>query len=401
MDLRTALLLLGGILIGIVALTTFDRARFRRRMLTRRRGSEASQLPSVASVTTHSGLDINPAPPLAGDRVLDTAAEVTLPERNAESEFTEAIDEAEQMASIPIDLSLSLADPVVGADPRRHPPLTMPDEKIDFVVQLPGKTPVLRDKVLGIFRQNEYLLEKPRYLYGLNRRTGLWSNLDSAPEAAEFSHIAVAIQLVDSRGPIDESELNTFMQMGLKMADALGRPTKLGVTFEQALEKARLLDEFCEANDVIASVNLIANGPTGFHGDVMDAALRGLGLQYGPMNIYHRKNSNPLGCRHLFSVANLYQPGELPQNHLVAFRTEGLTVFMNVPCAYRPVHVFDEMIATSRELALRLDGRLCDQNRRALTDQGIQVIRAQIERIGIDMQNHGIPPGGPTAMRLF
>jgi cell division protein ZipA len=277
----------------------------------------------------------------------------------------------------------------------------MPDEHIDYVVTLPGRGPVARDIPLGVYRQNEYLLDKPRHIYGLGYRTGLWSNLERDPENAQYRSIALGIQLVDTKGPVDESELNTFTQMALKLADALQRPTKLSMPFEKALEQAHELDQFCEANDVLASVNLIANGPTGFGGRAIDQAAKRFGLQFGAMNIYHKKSEEAVGCRHAFSLANLFNPGDFDPAKLDRFRTQGLSLFMNVPCAYQPVRVFDQMIETARGLCQLLDGRLEDHEHRPLSDAAIQVIRTQIERISADMTNRGIVPGSATAMRLF
>jgi hypothetical protein len=65
------------------------------------------------------------------------------------------------------------------------------------------------------------------------------------------------------------------------------------------------------------------------------------------------------------------------------------------------VAVFEKMIATAKGLCERLDGHLLDQERRPLTDQGIDVIRGQIVEIEEKMRAHGIVPGSESALRLF
>lgn len=405
MPLQLALLLIGIIVVVVVALTAYERARFSRRRLAPEPAAAPAAMPAVITRVRHApglGLDLNPAPPQDGaERILRSDAEVCgVAEKTHDAELTEQLSNYEQTALMPLDLSLGLNDPeseALAPGGRQN----MPDEHIDYVVTLPGRGPVARDVPLGVYRQNEYLLEKPRHIYGLGYRTGLWSNLERDPENAEYRSIAVGIQLVDLKGPIDESELNTFTQMALKLADTLHRPTRLSMPFEQALEKARELDAFCEANDVLASVNILANGPTGFSGRAIDQAARRYGLQFGAMNIYHKKSEEAVGCRHVFSLANLFKPGDFDPARMDRFRTQGLTLFMNVPCAYQPVRVFDQMIDTARGLCQLLDGRLEDHEHRALGDAAIQVIRAQIERISAEMTNRGIVPGSATAMRLF
>jgi len=403
MELQIALLLIGLIIVGVVVLTTYERARFSKRRLGPGAANPETNVSAVQERPTSSRrLDRNPPPPQEGkEKVLRADASVQGPAlRTAEAVMFEQINDLEQTALMPLDLSLSLNDPeVVEIDPNTAQ--NMADDHIDLVITLPGKNSVTRNQALGIYKQNEYLLEKPRHIFGLGSRTGLWSNLERDTEHSAYRTIAVSIQLVDTKGPIDESELNTFAQMGLKLADALQRPTKFSIPFESVLDRARDLDEFCETCDVLASLNVSAIGPTGFSGRMIDDAARLVGLQFGAMNIYHRKNEQALGCQHLFSLANQFKPGEFDPEKLDRFRTKGLTLFMNVPCTYQPVRAFDQMVEVARVLSRRLEGRLEDNDHRPLTDQGLLVIRTQIERIAADMTSRGIVPGSTTAMRLF
>jgi cell division protein ZipA len=403
MELQLALLLIGCIIVGVVALTTYERVRFGRRRLAANNGAvETSAVITRRRPAAAVGLDINPGPPREQDnRFLHSHAATTpMQERTPDAVLYEQLNDYEQTALMPLDLSLGLQDPdvLVAQGGNRQ---NMPDEKVDYVVTLPGKGPVSRDTALGVYKQNEYLLEKPRHIYGLGYKTGLWSNLESDPEHAQYRSIALSVQMVDSKGPIGESELNAFTQLALKLADVLQRPTKFSMPFEAAQDCARELDEFCETNDVLASINILANGPTGFSGRAIDQAARLSGLQFGLMNIYHKKNDQALGCQHLFSLANLYQPGEFDPDKVDRFRTQGLTLFMNVPCAYQPVRVFEQMAQIAKALCEQLDGRLEDHDHHPLTDQGLMVIRTQIERLTIEMTNRGIIPGSATAMRLF
>lgn len=408
MELQLALLLIGLIIIAVVVLTAYERARFSRRRLAPEPGS--GEVPAVITRTRRepdgAPLPLDAAsepvttPHEAQERILRTdATAMPTPDKNQEALLSEALNDFEQAALMPLDLSLGLNDPEAGASAvvRQN----MADELVDFVVTLPGEEPIGRNKALGVYKQNEYMLDKPRFIYGLGHKTGLWSNLERDPEHAQYRSIAVALQLVDTHGPVSETELNTFTQMALKLADALQRPTKLSLSFEEALERARQLDEFCEANDVLASISLMANGPTGFNGRAIDQVARHFNLHLGDMNIYHRRNDQVLGSRNLFSLANLYNPGTFDPVRLDRFRTQGLTLFMNVPCSYQPVRVFDQMIDVGRGLSRMLDGRLEDHEHHPLSNQGIQVIRAQIERISAEMTNKGIVPGSITAMRLF
>ncbi|HEX9625973.1 MAG TPA: cell division protein ZipA C-terminal FtsZ-binding domain-containing protein [Acidiferrobacterales bacterium] len=417
MELQYALLLIGVFIVAGVALSAYDSFRFdwRRRARTLIKKKTASpaaggDTPAESAAPTvrqepviSSGIDFNPGPPNATQRkhLKSDAAVAIVDSRSDDYYLSEELQSIENAALMPLNLSLNLQDP--EEDMKLHPSARrpMPDDRIDFIVNLPGKGPVSRDRALGVYKQNEYMLEKPHQIYGLGYKSGLWSNIQADPEYAQYSDFAVAVQLADTRGAVTETELNTFVQLSLKLADALKRPTKLSLTIEQALERAHELDAFCETNDVLASVTIAARNPTGFSGRAINQAATQLGMQFGAMNIYHMKNDNPLGCRHLFSLANLYDPGEFKPEAMSTLKTKGLTLFMSVPCAYQPVKVFEKMVETGRGLCGILGGTLQDQDGKPLTDEGIKVIRTQIEAIAADMQNRGIIPGGDTAMRLF
>ena len=394
MDLRHALLLIGIIVIAVVALVSYDRARLRRSMpalLRLRRRSARRAEPVLA-------LDINPAPPARQDKkFLRADADITVTLRPPEDAFEEKLEDFEEAANMPLPLA-----PAMERQGARLAPIipANPDEKIDFVIHLPGAGPVARNAALGVYKQHEYKLEKPRRLYGQRQRQKIWTDLQRDPENAEYSDLALAIQLTDARGPIGESELNAFVQVGLKLADAVQRPTRLPLDFDAALARAKALHDFCETYDVIAGVNVVSGGAA-FAGRAIEQAARRLGMQFGARNIFHMKNKLSVGCRHLFSMANLYQPGAFDPKAWDSFHTEGLTLFMSVPCAHHPAKVFEKMVETAKGLSDMLGGRLLDQERRPLTDKGIIVIHRQIEKIENKMREQGIVAGGETALRLF
>lgn len=415
MSLKLALLLAGVIIVISVAIGAMDRARVKHRRIRRR---SDRQLPATAietvdddapeaepfAVTLDSLGDAEPSAPVAlekrklqADR--PTAAQAEQPK--SDRAFLDELENYEQLAGQRLDVDPDIDRRVAGEVPDQ-PVLTqqpsVANEVIDFVISLPGETPIPRKRALGLFKQNEYLLEKPRYIYGLRHVTKVWSNLATDPDGTEYDDLSLAVQMVDDAGAIDESELNTFVQMGLTFGDQFKRRTLFSVDFEDALAQAQDLNEFRKQHDVIAGVNVVANSPVGFPGRGIEAVLADVGLQFGDMNIFHRYD--PHG-QLAFSLANLYQPGNFDPDHMDAFHTKGVTLFMQVPRVTDCVRVFGEMIGVAMQLADRLGGRLVDQDMKSLTESGINTIRAQIELIASDMRTRGIPSGSEAALRLF
>ena len=412
MSLKLALLLAGVIIVISIAIGAMDSARVRRRR--KRRVPEAAipagendnaSLPMADddyAATLDALYQSKDRPPAALEkRKLQSDSPAPQPAApRADKEFFDEIESYEQVADLRLDV-----DPEIdrraeesGRQPLLTTAPTVADEKIDFIITLPGKKPVSRHRALGLFRQNEYLLDKPRHIYGLRHVTKVWSNLDTDPENTEYDDLNLALQLVDDDGAVTESELNTFVQMGLTFGDQLKRRTLFSVDFEDALALAQDLNEFFKNHDVIASINVVANSPVGFLGRTIDATLNELGMSLGDMNIYHRHSA---ATRLDFSLANLYLPGNFDPDNLDEFRTKGVTLFMQVPRVVDCVNVFSEMIGVATQLADRLGGRLVDQDMKPLTESGINTIRAQIEMIASDMRTRGFPSGSEAALRLF
>ncbi|MFQ5760039.1 MAG: cell division protein ZipA [Acidiferrobacterales bacterium] len=417
MDLQYALLLIGIVIIAAIGISGYDKSRlnrrqFERRTLDREPVSVDTQETAATEVTVSDErpLDINPGPPTdLIKRSLKSDGFVAESSFIQDSELQQEFESAERVASVPVSVGplaaatlASFSGIETGGLEYLFPPGQKhgPNPKIDFIVHLPGRGPLFRDRALGIYKQNEYVLEKPRQLYGLRYLAGEWFPLERDAEDSQYSDLALAIQMVDERGPIEESELETFLQVALKLADALKRRTRLVMTVERALTTARELQEFAQKYDVLASVNVAANNAD-FTGPAIKQAAEHFGMHFGAMNIFHMKNNNADGCRHLFSMANLYQPGSFDLDSLDSFETRGLTLFMTIPCVQDPARVFRKMVETAQGLSEMLGGRMIDQDQRPLSEEDLAAIQRQIGQITSDISAHGIVPGSETALRFF
>lgn len=419
MSLQFALLLIGLVVIAVVTMTSYDRARLAKRAkdLTGqvRSSNFAQEALSILDKAFHpvSRLDFNPSPLTGAARRFiqgkDNIPVLTVDEDDAA--FYEELELIEQAASMQIDVDLNPVSITEDADSPKvdgnqsaaswDENISMPNKAIDFIIDLPGKGPTSRNRALGIYKQNEYMLNKPRRLYGLRYVEGVWCNVDNDPDTAQYSDLMLAIQLTDKSGPIDESEMNTFGQMGLKMADGLNRPSKMSSTFELALEQAEGLDKFCQQYDTIAGLNVIPNDPEGFSEIEVKKIAKKIGMQFGPMDIFHSKNDRAVGCRHMFSMANLFEPGTFQLNEEAPANVKGLTFFMQIPCVYAPAKTFDKMVEAAEVFSEKLNGKVSDQDNNELTSKGSLSIRRHIDYMASEMSKSGIIPGSEVALRLF
>lgn len=399
MDLQFALLVIGTVVIVIIAVTALDRDRLAKsfRRMGFPGGDGTASTPRREPIMQ---LDIPVTPPLDDtQRVLktDVEAPVVLPVEPVRSDpLTERLAPLEEVANQPLNLNPGFDPPGTGPGPGE--PQAFPnDEAIDFAMDLPGPGPVRRRVALSVYKQNEYKLEYPHQLYGQRYQTNFWSVVQHDSEATQYSDLKLAIQLVDQRGPISESELNTFVQVGLKLADALHRPAKFSIPFEQGLERARALAAFYDEHDVIAAINVVTEAHLPFKGRAILTTMEREGMRLEAKNIFHKR----LDGRLLYSLSNMYKPGHFEPDSWDDFRTPGLTLFMSVPAVNEPTAVFGRMMETAKTMAKFLGGELLDQDRKPLTDKGIAAIRAQIQGIDAKMRAFGVAPGSDAAMRLF
>src|SRR4030066_121981 len=135
MELQLALLLVGCIIVGVVALPTFERVRFSRRRLTADSGAAATPavMTRARQTAASTGLDINPGPPQEQtSRFLKSHGAVAPAiERTPDAAIPDQLNDFEQTALMPLDLSLSLQDPdVIEAQGGNRQ--NMPDEKVDY-----------------------------------------------------------------------------------------------------------------------------------------------------------------------------------------------------------------------------------------------------------------------------
>jgi cell division protein ZipA len=123
-------------------------------------------------------------------------------------------------------------------------------------------------------------------------------------------------------------------------------------------------------------MNVLAATSGDFTGDALYAILRGRGLKFGEMNIFHRVE--PLTKMTHYSVANVVEPGTFDMADMEAFRAPGLCFFLQLPGPEHPSEVFEDMLAVAREVVARLGGELKDEHMNVMTPQTVAHYRQRI-----------------------
>lgn len=131
---------------------------------------------------------------------------------------------------------------------------------------------------------------------------------------------------------------------------------------------------------LVIVINLLARPGLEFNGEKIAQALNNAGLELGDMNIFHYFSQSETQAREkIFSLANMVNPGTFDIDNISALKTQGLTLFMQLPGPVDGLIAFEQMLTTAQSLKKELDGELCDETRSALTYQTISHLKEQIK----------------------
>jgi cell division protein ZipA len=121
---------------------------------------------------------------------------------------------------------------------------------------------------------------------------------------------------------------------------------------------------------LVLNVKPASNNP--ILGSALLPMLLTLGFKFGDQDIFHRHvNSNGKGPV-LFSLANMFKPGDFDIDNLENFTTGGVLLFMILPIEGEPHQVFNMMHNAARKIAEEFSAQIYDGRRTLLTKQSLQ-----------------------------
>lgn len=125
---------------------------------------------------------------------------------------------------------------------------------------------------------------------------------------------------------------------------------------------------------LVLVVTVLAEDQQLFTGTDIEEALAAEGLRYGDMRIFHffaAENNEPRmeNQEAVFSLANLVEPGYFELENMAELETPGLSLFCQLPGPLPGNEALECMLDKARGLAVRLDGRMCDDKRNVFTAQ--------------------------------
>lgn len=165
--------------------------------------------------------------------------------------------------------------------------------------------------------------------------------------------------------------------------------TKRSVSEERQIEleletKPELATEL-ELEPAYIVLHVMAQKGEAFGGYQLLQTLLACGMRFGKDKIFHRYLNTDVGEK-VFSLVSVTKPGTFDLAEMNHFSCPGLTLFLLMKKCQQPMLAFDAMYNTARRLADELGGEICAENREPLTAQGLQALRADVDRF-IDKKN--------------
>jgi cell division protein ZipA len=103
-----------------------------------------------------------------------------------------------------------------------------------------------------------------------------------------------------------------------------------------------------------------------------------LGFKYSEDGLFKRHADVSGQGPVLFSLANMFNPGTFDIDNMEQFQTEGLSLFMTLPCASESLPAFNMLNSAAKKIAEEFSAKVLDHNRQELD---VSTVRQYVEKI--------------------
>lgn len=266
---------------------------------------------------------------------------------------------------------------------RAAPPddAAQPDPKVDYIVELTLGQPSLQPAAQTVLKEQWGAIERRHA-----RRALLAGSSDGRSWRA-------GLQLVSRDGAVGEADLIEFRSAVETMAAAMGA-TVAAPEMRAAVEAARALDEFCAEADIQVVVH-VRGGP--FPGTKVRAAAEAGGLALEADGKFTLRDD----AQRLVYALGAHDGTAFSAATMRDAAPEALTLALDLARTPDTRRSFESMMRLAHQLASVLGGSMVDDNGNLLDERAIAAIALQLDAVRAKLETHGLPPGSPTALRLF
>jgi cell division protein ZipA len=176
--------------------------------------------------------------------------------------------------------------------------------------------------------------------------------------------------------PLDELPLQQCHTSKLSPTINVGAFEQRGNSNEPATNSVEDPRGAPSSADELIIIGVLAKTGSVFNGSDLVEALRGQGLKFGNMSIFHRVDT--VTQQQLFSVANALEPGTFDLADMQALETSGITFFLQLPVPGDAFEALEDMLLSARTVAAALGGEMKDDQMNNLTGQTVEHMRQRL-----------------------
>lgn len=279
--------------------------------------------------------------------------------------------------SAPVRIEPTVTAPRVAPRPAPKEESARPDPRIDYIADLS-------------FPQQVGAAALEEGWRAIERRHARRALLESSADGRSWQ---AALQLVSRDGPVGEADLIEFRSAVDGLAATHGGSAS-APEMRGAVEAARALDDFCSEADIQVVMHVVG-GP--FAGTKIRAAAEASGLALEPDGRFALRDDTQ---RLLYTLAARDGDAFTAETMRTA-APEALTLALEVARAPETRRTFESMFRLAQHLASHLGGRVVDDNGNALDERGAATIEQQLDAVRARLEERGIGPGSPAALRVF
>lgn len=270
-----------------------------------------------------------------------------------------ALEEALQVNRQVQESFLSSRKPLAGSEPRRSAGERGEPEQVPL--NLEDQVPTLMDSVDGDEDRREPELNESESLEALSGDS-IWDENITAQEAPEEA----AVQSRPQPDPAPRAELPRKETEPKRQE----KRSPVKKTSSKPREKSPV--------EEVLIINVMAPEGDCFEGNDIVRVMMAAGMRFGEMNIYHYHEGGSDDGPVVFSLANMVKPGVFNLAQMEEFVTPGLSLFLALPIDGEAIKAFEQLLATSRQIAELLGGVLKDENRSVFTAQTAEHYRQRV-----------------------
>lgn len=189
-------------------------------------------------------------------------------------------------------------------------------------------------------------------------------------------------------------QADTFSETDTKLdenAFVLGKRKK--VIVDDAVAEIPVKDEVSQINErdthapsdphdnEFIALTVMARHHQAFSGQLLFNAMKANHLYYDASGVFQRHiNDNPMQGP-MYTVLSMVEPGLFDLERLSEQSFPGIVLLMTLPTKQNPLTIFEKMLNTARQLAVTLDGELCDAKRQPLSAQMMSRLRERVQKM--------------------